>query len=75
MVRDIYRDFISETSYAELCRRYSFSTTGIKRILTNVAYIGKTKFGFEGKDKDTEKRVNNLQAGLLRHNKCLHKVW
>ncbi len=65
MVRDIYRDFLSGTSYAELCRRYNSSNPGIKRILTNVAYLGKTKFGFEGKDKDTGKRIHNLQGEIF----------
>ena len=60
MIRDIYRDFLSGSSYAELCRNYNSSNPGIKRILTNVAYLGKTKFGFEGKDKDTGKRIQNL---------------
>ncbi|GLI54725.1 serine recombinase [Propionigenium maris DSM 9537] len=65
MVRDIYRDFLAGASYAELCRNYNTSNPGIKRILTNVAYIGKTKFGFEGKDKDTGKRVQNLPGEIF----------
>ncbi len=61
VVRSIYKSFIKEASYSKLCREYNLSQPGLKRVLTNVAYLGKTKWGFEGRDKDTGKR--GLRAG------------
>ncbi|WP_319201873.1 recombinase family protein [uncultured Ilyobacter sp.] len=55
-VKSIYNEFLKGASYADLSREYNISHPGLINLLTNVAYIGKTKFGFEGRDKDTGKR-------------------
>lgn len=61
-VVDMFEDFLAGNSYAELCRKYHLSHPGIKRGLTNVAYIGKTKFGFEGTNKKSGKRMVGLNG-------------
>ncbi|MGL5428693.1 MAG: recombinase family protein, partial [Cetobacterium sp.] len=54
-VRGMYRDFLSGDSYSELSRKYNLASVSIKRILKNITYIGKIKFGFEGSNQNTGK--------------------
>ena len=63
-VRNMYKDLISGYPINELCRKYSISNPGVRRVLTNVAYLGKTKFGFEGRDKKG-KRVTNKPGEIF----------
>lgn len=64
-VREIYKDFISGYSIRKITIKYNMSSPGIKRILTNVTYLGKTKFGFEGKNHNTGKRTQNLDGEIF----------
>ncbi|MBN1469399.1 MAG: recombinase family protein [Fusobacteriaceae bacterium] len=64
-VKNIYKDFIEGFSINKLSIKYGISTTGIKNVLTNVTYIGKIKFGFEGKNANTGKRVKNLPGEIF----------
>lgn len=63
-VKDIYNDLILGSPINILTKKYFISNPGIKRVLTNVAYLGKTKFGFEGRDKKG-KRVNNKPGEIF----------
>jgi site-specific DNA recombinase len=65
VVRDIFREFIAGASIKKLKAAYNLSDPGIKNLLSNVAYIGKTKFGFAGRDNHTGKRVNNLPGEVF----------
>lgn len=65
VIKEIYQGFIQGTSIKKLSKQCGVSTTGIKRILLNVTYIGKIKFGFEGKNNNTGKRVANLPGEIF----------
>lgn len=65
IVREIYKEFIKGSSINKLTRKYGLSTTGIKSVLTNVTYLGKIKFGFEGKNQNTGKRVSGLPGEIF----------
>ncbi len=65
VVKEIFKEFISGASIKKLKATYNLSDPGIKNLLSNVAYIGKTKFGFAGRDKHTGKRVNNLPGEVF----------
>lgn len=64
LVRKIFEEFLKGATLRELQRRYSLSSPGLKNLLTNVAYIGNTKFGFAGRNK-AGKRVNNLPGEVF----------
>ena len=64
-INEIYRKFIEGVSINKLSKSFGISTTGIKRILENVTYIGKIKFGFEGKNSNTGKRVTGLPGEIF----------
>lgn len=65
IVKAIYSEFISGASFNQLHAKYNMSQIGLKKLLTNVTYIGKVKFGFEGKNPSTGKRVNNLEGEIF----------
>ena len=65
IVNDMFKEFLNGASYADLCRKYHLSHPGVKNALTNVLYIGKTKFGFEGRNKKTGKRVKGLSGEVF----------
>lgn len=64
-VRSIYKDFLSGSSIRKLTLKYKMSHPGIVRVLTNVTYLGKIKFGFEGKNQKTGKRVQGLDGEIF----------
>lgn len=48
IVQEIYQSFLnSNTSLTQLAKRYNLSVNGLKKVLTNQAYLGKVKFGEE----------------------------
>lgn len=65
MIRGIFHDFCSGNNYASLTSKYGISRHGIKSILSNVTYIGVIKFGFNGTDKATRKRVTGLKGEVF----------
>ena len=45
LVQEIFQDFLNtEISLTKLSKKYGFSVNGIKKILTNITYLGKNKF-------------------------------
>ncbi|MBC2855446.1 recombinase family protein [Cetobacterium sp. 2A] len=70
-IREIFKKFLEGSSYKSLSREYNLSSLSIKRILGNVTYLGKIKFGFEGKNPNTGKWEKN-KAGAIYEGK--HKA-
>lgn len=47
-VQEVFQDFLNQNiSLTQLAKKYGFSVNGLKKILTNQAYLGKTKFAGE----------------------------
>ncbi|MEK6945717.1 MAG: recombinase family protein [Nanoarchaeota archaeon] len=45
LVNEIFQDFLNQKiSLTQLAKKYGFSVNGLKKILTNQAYLGKVKF-------------------------------
>ena len=64
-IRSIFNDFISGYSLKKLEAKYGYTYRGIQKMLSNVVYIGKTKFGFERHDLNTGKRVKGLEGEVF----------
>jgi site-specific DNA recombinase len=46
IVQEIYQAFLnSDISLTQLAKKYNLSVNGLKKVLTNVTYLGKVKFG------------------------------
>jgi len=46
IIPELFDDFLNHTiSLTQLSKKYGFSVNGLKKILTNHAYLGKVKFG------------------------------
>lgn len=65
VIKEFFQDFIDGYSIAQLRRKYNVSHPGVWRRLTNVAYNGKTKFGFEGKNNNTGKWERNKEGEVF----------
>lgn len=65
IIRNIFNDFCSGKNYATLSKIYGISCHGIKSILGNETYLGIIKFGFNGTDKATRKRVTGLKGEIF----------
>lgn len=63
LIREMFNDYLEGKSIGELSEKYLLSSAGIKNQLSNVAYIGKTKFGFEG--RKNSKRVKGLPGEIF----------
>lgn len=66
LIKEIFTQFINGKSLTKIQKDYNTSHGALKRILTNVAYIGKTKFGFERKDNLTGKTLRNLEGEVFQ---------
>lgn len=64
-VRQIFTDFVNGYSFNKLRDKYNLSVPGIKALLSNMTYLGKIRFGFEGKNASTGKRVTNLPGEVF----------
>jgi DNA invertase Pin-like site-specific DNA recombinase len=64
-VQEVFQDFLNQTiSLTKLAKKYGFSVNGLKKILTNQAYLGKTKF-----DGQTHQGVHQplISSTLFNH--------
>ena len=64
-VKSIFSDFVSGYSIKKLGDKHNKAANSIKKILTNVTYLGKVKFGFEGMNQNTGKRVVGLEGEIF----------
>ncbi|MGL4999091.1 MAG: recombinase family protein [Cetobacterium sp.] len=65
IIKEIFSKFMAGKSLTQLQQEYNKAHSIIKHILTNVAYSGKTKFGFEKKLHLTGKTVKNLEGEIF----------
>lgn len=63
IIKEMFNDYISGIKLQRLSEKYGVSTTGINNQISNVAYIGKTKFGFAG--RINSKRVQGLKGEIF----------
>lgn len=47
LVREIYENFLLDQSINKVAKKYGYTTRGMKKLLTNKAYLGMTRFGEE----------------------------
>jgi site-specific DNA recombinase len=65
LVAELFQDFLNQNiSLTKLAKKYEFSVNGLKKILTNQAYLGKVKF-----DKQTHKGLHQplISSTLFNH--------
>jgi len=64
-VQEVFQDFLNQQiSLTKLAKKYGFSVNGVKKILTNQAYLGKVKF-----DKQTHQGSHQalISSTLFNH--------